>query len=425
MKRREFGQSLAIAGGLLVAPAIVRAQGQNGVALVIGNSKYKWEASLPNVRRDAPDIAKAFQALGLRTELVVDAGKDAMFAAVEKFKAAARGADLAAFYFAGHGVSWDKDTYLVPEDADLGNPGAAQTLLPVTAIGAAVKEARHRLLIFDNCRNNPADGWRQRAAMATARVYAAEQTGSILREANTLVIYSTASGRVALDGPAGENSPFAAALLRQLDEPSVDLRALPERLRRDLLIATQCRQLVWDQNTYSQAFLVRGLNNRPPARPVAAPVHDASRIVELKNTYAFAREKGLSVPPGLIAYRTSGGSPHARMIGAFKYDFLQALGDNGGRSLEPNIAAVLSITDNDTAEVVVASRFWGGPAWGISGNGAYWRFTSAKIAGDRLNWPGQSGSGLWELKWRNANSGSVSYRENFITPDQGFTRLDG
>lgn len=50
---------LAAAGGLIASPAIVRAHGQsNGVALVIGNSKYRCEASLPNVKRDAPAVAK-------------------------------------------------------------------------------------------------------------------------------------------------------------------------------------------------------------------------------------------------------------------------------------------------------------------------------------------------------------------------------
>src|SRR5471030_3552544 len=120
---------IAAVGGLLAAPAIVRAQGTNGVALVIGNSKYQWEASLPNVKRDAPDIAKRFQALGLKTELLQDASRDAMRAAVDKFASAARGANLAAFYFAGHGASWEKDSYLVPEDADLNNPGTVQSLL--------------------------------------------------------------------------------------------------------------------------------------------------------------------------------------------------------------------------------------------------------------------------------------------------------
>ena len=80
------------------------AQASNGVALVIGNSKYQWEAALPNVRRDAPDIAKSFQALGLKTELIQDVGRDGLLAALAKFKSAASGANLAAFYFAGHGM---------------------------------------------------------------------------------------------------------------------------------------------------------------------------------------------------------------------------------------------------------------------------------------------------------------------------------
>ncbi len=42
IKRRPV---IAAAGSLLAAPAVVRARAQAGVALVIGNSKYKWEAS--------------------------------------------------------------------------------------------------------------------------------------------------------------------------------------------------------------------------------------------------------------------------------------------------------------------------------------------------------------------------------------------
>ena len=45
-----FRRSLLAGGALLAAPSIVRAQGTNGVALVIGNSKYQWEAQLGNVK---------------------------------------------------------------------------------------------------------------------------------------------------------------------------------------------------------------------------------------------------------------------------------------------------------------------------------------------------------------------------------------
>ncbi|MEI6200941.1 MAG: caspase family protein, partial [Enhydrobacter sp.] len=248
-------------GGLLASPAIVRAQGQNGVALVIGNSKYLWEAQLPNVKRDAPDMAKRFQALGLQTVLLQDASLEAMRQAVEKFKAAASGANLAVFYFAGHGVTWANESYLVPTDTDLNTPGVVKTLIPVPSITEATQGAAHRLLVFDNCRNNPADGWRQLEAHRAATINQEAQSKLAAQSPNTLSLYSTSPGRVALDGPAGENSPFAAALLRQLEGQSVDLQTLPGQLRRDLLIATQGRQLVWDRSTYQQPFAFRGLGS--------------------------------------------------------------------------------------------------------------------------------------------------------------------
>src|SRR5471032_1408575 len=281
MRPRSIGRRglMAAAGGLLAAPAVVRAQGQSsGVALVIGNSKYKWEASLPNVKRDAPDVAKRFQALGLKTELLQDAGQDAMRAAIDKFASAARGANLAAFYFAGHGASWDKDTYLVPEDADLNNPGIVQTLLPVRAVNAAVKEASHRLLVFVNCRNNPADGWRQREAVRSSSVAKTELAAAALNGPNTLVMFSTAPGRVAVDGPAGQNSPFAAMFLRQLAGQSVDLQALPAKLRRDLLIATDGGQVLWYQSTYDQPFVLTNLQKNRPAAADPAPPTTSSQI---------------------------------------------------------------------------------------------------------------------------------------------------
>ena len=389
-KEMKYGigrRSLIVgAGSLLAAPAIVRAEGQSGVALVIGNSKYQWEASLPNVKRDAPDIAKAFLALGLKTELLQDAGKDAMLAAIEKFKAAAGGANLAAFYFAGHGASWDKDTYLVPADADLGNPETVRTLLPVTSISAAMKGAAHRLLVFDNCRNNPADGWRQRAAMANARVIAEEQIAATLTEPNTLTIFSTAPGRVALDGPAGENSPFAAEFLRQIEGDSINLQALPTQLRRDLLITTQGRQVVWDQSTYAGAFRLSGPGKRRSnsARDDAvlgrAPPSSIFEIVELPNAYAFANKNNLNLPTGLVALRPTGDSPYSRMIGAFGFDMTVTYGLYA-ESIEPVIVLVLTVAADGIAQAIFARRAAEGRI------ARPWDLLTRSVSKDKLDFP--------------------------------------
>jgi uncharacterized caspase-like protein len=299
---------LAGVGSLLAAPAVVRAEVQTGVALVIGNSKYKWEASLPNVRRDAPDIAKRFQALGLKTELLQDAGQDAMRAAVDKFSSAAHGSNFAAFYFAGHGASWDRDTYLVPTDADLNNPATVPSLLAVRLVNSAMMEAQHRLLVFDNCRNNPADGWRQRAAVGSSSIAKAELAAAALNGPNTLVLFSTAPGRVAVDGPAGENSPFAAAFLRQCDGQSVDLLALPAKLRRDLLIVTEGRQVLWDQSTFVQPFRLGSAASRPAggagnaAAANPAPPKTSAQIVELPNPTPLRGKRACCCRPDWLRF---------------------------------------------------------------------------------------------------------------------------
>ena len=280
---------IAGTAGLLAAPSIVRAQAANGVALVIGNSKYHWEATLPNVKRDAPDVARAFQSYGLKTELVQDAGRAAMNKALGSFAAAAKGAQFAAFYFAGHGASWGRDSYIVPVDSDLSDPKTVETLIKTQDVGGAMRGAANRLMVYDNCRNNPADGWRQKAAVDSSFVANSQlSAAAAVQGGNALVLFSTAPGRVALDGPPDANSPFAASLLRQFDEASVDLSALSSAVRRDLLIATEGRQVAWDQNTYGGPFLLKR-TARPPSGSQGRPVAPAAnRTFDLPKAYAYA-----------------------------------------------------------------------------------------------------------------------------------------
>ncbi len=433
MRRGAVGRRglLVSAAGLIAAPTVLRAQGQTaGVALVIGNSKYRWEASLPNVKRDAVDIARAFQGLGLRTALLQDAGRDGMRAAVDKFAASARGATLAAFYFAGHGASWGKETYLVPEDADLANPGTVQSLLPVTAVRDAVKEAGHRLLVFDTCRNNPADGWRQREAVISSSMVSSELAATALNSPNTLVLFSTAPGRIAVDGPPGDNSPFAAMFLRQLAGQSVDLQALPAKLRRDLLIATEGRQVLWDPITLERPVVLANSTNRPPGAPSGSPAM-VSRIVELDKAYAFAREKGLLLPPGLVALRAPGGSPHSSKVGSFQTTVKVTVGAGGNllgsQHVEPLLLIVVSVPEEGSAEVIFATKNWSD--LGFLAQGSVWRYSTAVLSGASLTF-GVHNIGVnrqlpVEFKWSSVNSGRQTSQALNSFYSAPFTRLDG
>ncbi|HYC63418.1 MAG TPA: caspase family protein [Reyranellaceae bacterium] len=370
-------------------PAIVRAQ-QTGVALVIGNSKYQWEAPLPNARRDVQDMARSFQALGLKTELIQDAGRDAMLKAVDRLRAAARGARFAAFYFAGHGIALKKDNFLVPLDADLGGQNFMQEVIPVTDFLRATNQAQSRIAAFDACRNNPADGAAQLETERAASMSVEVTRERIAQFPNNLSLYSTAPGHIALDGPAGENSPFAAALLRQLDAPSIDLQGLSTRLRRDLLVATQGRQLAFDMNGYTQPFMIKGPANRLGLGAGRSDAADSSRIVELPNTYAFARQNGLFLPEGLIAVRPPAGSPHAAKIGAFRFEVRAPSG-----SPSPQLMVVMSA--DKTASIIQAGK----------SDHTFWGFRTANLTPNGLDVIPRAEAPRFVLEWSDANSGTL------------------
>ncbi|MBV8393857.1 MAG: caspase family protein, partial [Alphaproteobacteria bacterium] len=336
---------------------------------------------------------------GMQVDLQMDLGRAAMQAAMDKFHDTMMGADFAAIYFAGHGAVADRENYLVPVDADLSNPGAIESLFSLSNLRRRMGLATHRLIVLDACRNNPSDGWRQKDTMNTARVRAGGGGGGKGRggaagdpePTNGIIIFSTAPGRVALDGPPGENSPFAAAFLRQFDSGSVEIQSLPSRLRRDLLIATQGRQVVWDQNSFTEPFTITGT---PGASGGARGGWggDPSKIVELPNTYAYAAQNGIPLAPGMVAHRPAGNSKDSLKIGGFKYP--------NGPNREPAILIVMSVDEGQSAEAITAGRFADGSM--------SWRFVRATISGDTLEFVPSDQRPKQSFKWNSAAGGSVT-----------------
>ena len=400
---------LLFAGGsVLAAPSIARAQAPNGLALVVGNSNYRWEAALPNVRRDALDIAQRFEAMGLRTTLIQEADRLTLLEAIKAFGASAKDRSFAAFYFAGHGAQPNNQVHLVPVDADL-SIASAEPLVDTTLVRRACEGALAHMRVYDNCRNNPADGWRQRRAEDSSLVRANRRQGS----RNTLGLFSTTSGRVALDGPPGKNSPFAEALMRQLASDSVDLFVLPSRLRRDVLLATRGRQVVVDDSTFQGPYALKGARGRPSA---SAPSRGGN-VVELANAYAFAREKGILLPGGLVAVPPESNAPLLRQkVGAFKTT------ERTGAGVLPMIVAVLSAETEGDIQVILA-----GPQ-----NGGWWRFVSGKMRGDRLEFnPFDSPQAPHlDFRWHTNDGGKVTTTFPALTASASvstadFERLDG
>ena len=93
------------------------ARADKRVALVIGNSAYQNVRRLDNPKNDAVLMAKTLQGLGftlVNGGAQLDLDKPSLDAAVQSFGQKVEGADVALFYYAGHGVQINGSNYLVP-----------------------------------------------------------------------------------------------------------------------------------------------------------------------------------------------------------------------------------------------------------------------------------------------------------------------
>lgn len=217
--------------------------GSARVALVIGNAAYRCGPKLSNPITDSDSIAGAFERLGFasvtRESDLDKAGQDR---ALKSFTAAAKTADVAVVYYAGHGMEMDGENYLLPVDAELTDVlslGFEATRL--SDVMRAVEGARHfRFVILDACRDNPFRGRMQ--GLESTRSIATRGLAPVEPPGNTLVAYAARHGTTAKDGAKGKNSPYAAALLSRLETPNLDIRLVLGHVRDDVVAATDNQQ---------------------------------------------------------------------------------------------------------------------------------------------------------------------------------------
>ena len=111
--------ALSLVAGLLAGPAFAETR----VALVVGNGGYAGEAHLVNPVNDAEDISAALERLGFKVVTGVDLNKAAFDSKLHEFARIASGADVALFFYSGHGMQINGVNYLVPINAPVTKRG--------------------------------------------------------------------------------------------------------------------------------------------------------------------------------------------------------------------------------------------------------------------------------------------------------------
>src|SRR5215813_8643534 len=88
------------------------AMAEKRVAFVVGNGAYKNVAQLPNPPVDAKAMAGVLRNVGFEVVEGVNLTRDKMTEKLLDFGKRAQGADIAVFYYAGHGIAIDGANYL-------------------------------------------------------------------------------------------------------------------------------------------------------------------------------------------------------------------------------------------------------------------------------------------------------------------------
>ena len=223
------------------------AEAAKRVAFVVGNGAYKNVAPLPNPATDAKSMARLLRNVGFDVVEGANLTRDKMTEKLLDFGKKAEGADVALFFYAGHGIAVNGINYLLPVDADLKSEmdvklGAAINV--DLTLEQTMSDAKVKLVFLDACRDNPFAA-KIRSAKATRSVNVQTGLAEMKSGEGTLIAFATGPGQTALDGEAGANSPFTRALMANIATPGVEIQQAMTKVRAQVNAETNKGQLPW------------------------------------------------------------------------------------------------------------------------------------------------------------------------------------
>ena len=301
-------RSAGIAG---VAPVTIDLQQSSTqrFALVMGNGDYDSVTDLPNAVADAELVAETLRQSGYTVAEHHNLTKRDFEAAMRRMLYEAElGAELLVFY-AGHSVQVAGRNYLLPTDSDIGSiydlPFETVSLQGILALASS--RARSVVAIMDSCRDNPFPD--KMLSVDLDGVPASIRSGFTPQESpiNSLIVFSTSPGAVALDGQ-GNHSPFTEAMVEAVrSRPEASFDDLLKDIRRNVYERTARLQLPWQSSSLVEPVYL----SRPPGdaawpqteRPTA-DVPEAAPV-SVSATLNPKVEMGARLAPGMADDRVT------------------------------------------------------------------------------------------------------------------------
>jgi hypothetical protein len=245
-------RAILVALGLLLAAA-TGAVAEPRLALVVGNSAYERLGALRNPGNDAKLVASMLQQVGFKVTTATDVTRADFLRAVRTFAGQIEEAGrdtVAVLFFAGHGIQFRGDNYLIPVRSDL----RTQRDLPIEAIRVddilrTIEEARPRMtfIVLDACRDNPLP------AGPSGTRSAKRGLAAVVESPGVIIAFSTGPNSTAKDGDA-DHSPYSRALAEAIPLPGIEVEQMFKKVRVAVSEATNGEQIPWENSKLTSTF---------------------------------------------------------------------------------------------------------------------------------------------------------------------------
>jgi len=246
------------------------------VALIIGNGNYQHTTKLKNPTNDSQDIRDSLAQIGFQIFYGENLKQTEFKRLVRDFANSINGAEISLFYYAGHGLQYNGQNFLVPTNAEiLSEDEIPDTTVSLDFVQNRMEDSKAKLNLFflDSCRDNP---FEKRIAEANGR------SGNIFRGLvnpdmtftnQSIISFATAPNQVAFDNPRGRNGIYTKNLLKHLTKAGMKIDDILKATIRDVIEETQNFQVPWvHQKLYDDFYLNgKGVRVEIPPKVVEKP----------------------------------------------------------------------------------------------------------------------------------------------------------
>jgi len=218
------------------------------IALVVGNSKYKYFDHLPGTAVDADQMTALLHSLHfdvVKEVKDVETLQDFQLLYLQPFLDSIEDGSLVLFYFSGHGFTYEDDSYLVPTlFPQLLNSPVWEAAIPARAVLNTISShgAALAVMILDSCREE-----------FDIKKYVRPQDRDLVNKgfpitstaANQIISYASDSGKPAIGSTLDKLSLYTASLAAEINVLDREWSDVEREVTYDVRRDTSATQNPW------------------------------------------------------------------------------------------------------------------------------------------------------------------------------------